>query len=61
MVKVINCRFDIKLHKYSGVHLELLSLGSCWGSKQPGHEQPYGEAHAAQQGVKVLSPTACEG
>lgn len=56
----MDCRLNIKLHKDSGVHFGLLSLRSCWGSKRAGHEQPYAEAHVAQHGVKVCSPTACE-
>lgn len=56
----MDCCLNIKSHKDSGVHCGLLSLGSCWGSKGAGHEQPYGEAHVAQHGVKVRSPTACE-
>lgn len=56
----MDCCLNIKSHKDSGVHFGLLSLGSLWGSKGAGHEQPYGEAHVAQHGVKVRSPTACE-
>lgn len=56
----MDCCLNIKPHEDSGVHCGLLPLGSCWGSKGAGHEQPYGEARVAQHGVKVRSPTACE-